>query len=546
MKPYGTQIYNVTAALPYANGPIHIGHLAGVYLPADIYARYLRLRGHKVLFISGSDEGGVAILLQARKKGITPHMIIDKYHQENKVAFKKFGISFDAFERTSSPLHHKVAKEFFTALHKKGVFYTKSEKQLYDAVEKTFLADRYVQGTCPYCKFQEAYGDQCESCGKDLSPQELLNPRSKISNTKPMLKKTTHWYFPLEKYESWLQAWIQNKAKTWKNNVRAQCKAWLVQGLKSRAITRDLNWGVPLPLKQAPDKVLYVWFEALIGYISATQAWAKRTKQDWRTFWQSPKTQLVQFIGKDNIVFHCLLFPSMLQAHGGYILPTFVCSHEFMNLESRKISTSRNHAVWLQNYLQDYPGKEDVLRYVLAANMPETKDSNFHWDEFKKRNNQELVSTLSNFVYRVLVLLKKHFHSQVPQPDTLLTEDRQIMHTMPQIVSKIGHAIENFKFKQGLEHMIKIARIGNKYLADMAPWHLINKDKKRTGTILYIAAQLLGHIALYAQPYLPFTTKKLAQILNIKKNTWDDNYIFEHIPVGTTIQPPHMLFRVLD
>lgn len=481
-------------------------------------------------------------MLQARKQGVVPQEVVDKFHKENKEVFARFGISFDAFERTSSALHHEVARDFFKNLYDKGLFRTIESEQFYDEVEKTFLADRYLQGTCSHCGFEEAYGDQCEACGRDLSPEELKHPISKLSGTIPVRKRTRHWYLPMNEYAEFLAGWLSTK-KDWKPNVYGQCMSWLSQGLQPRAMTRDLDWGVAVPLAEAKGKVLYVWFEAPIGYISATQEWAKREGVDWRVFWQDEKTRLVHFIGKDNIVFHCLLFPSMLKAHGGYILPHYVCGNEFMNLESRKISTSRGHAVWLKDYLVEYPGKEDVLRYVLCANLPETKDSNFRWDDFKDRNNQELVATLGNFVNRVFVLVHKYLNGRVPVPGDFSEVDRATMECIAGLPLQIGTCVESFKFKKGLECVMEFARVGNKYLADTAPWHMMGENKEGASTVLYVAMQIIGHIALYGLPYLPFTAEKLQGMLGFASSVWDDAYVFEKVKPGMLVADPVLIFE---
>lgn len=454
--------YTITAALPYANGPIHIGHFAGVYLPADIYARHQRRKGHQVLFVSGSDEGGAAITLQAHKANITPKALVDKYHHLNKKVLDDFAISFDIFSRTSNPHHHQVSAGFFKKLHDAGCFTQATHDQYYDPTLQIFLADRYLKGECPHCHFKEAYGDQCEACGSTLSPQELLNVRSTISGATLIKKETTHWYLPLQDYEDFLKKWILEEHTEWKINVYGQCKSWLQSGLRARAITRDLDWGVKLPLSQSDGKVLYVWFEAPIGYISASQEWAQKEKKDWKQFWQDPNTKLIHFLGKDNIVFHALIFPSMLKAHGDYILPTTVCGNEFMNLEGKKISTSRNHAIWLHEYLANNPGQEDVLRYVLTANMPETKDSDFTWDDFYAKNNNELVAILGNFVHRILTLTHKYFNGKVPSQGQPTTAEENLQKKYTQLAQHISDDIENFKFRSALQHWMDIARLGNK------------------------------------------------------------------------------------
>ncbi|MEM9569580.1 MAG: methionine--tRNA ligase [Bacteroidota bacterium] len=543
MGTYHTQTFTITAALPYANGPIHIGHLAGAYLPADIYARYMRLRGHKVLFVCGSDEGGVAILLRAKKEGISPQEIIDHYHHQNKKDFSALGISFDVFDRTSNPLHHKEAAAFFTKLYQDKKLEIATEEQLYDNVAKLFLADRYLQGECPYCHFKEAYGDQCESCGNTLSPTELIAPRSKLSGAPLVRKKTTHWYFPLQNYAAWLKQWMVDNNTSWKSNVYGQCQSWLEAGLRRRSITRDLAWGIPVPLAAAKGKVLYVWFEAPIGYISATKVWAKAHQKDWRTFWQDEKTQLVHFIGKDNIVFHAIIFPAMLKAHGGYILPRHVVANEFMNLEGQKLSTSRNHAVWLKDYLATYPEKEDVLRYILCAQAPETKDSNFRWEDYQTLNNQELVGIVGNFAHRLGIFTAKYFQSKIPQPSNFLPIDKAIIAQISALPAQIGHAIENYKFKKGLAHLITFARLGNKYLADTAPWKKIKENPTRVSTILYICLQILAHFGFYGRPFLPFTSEKISKIFGCTFGTWDDAYQFEKVPAGQPLSFGEMLFE---
>ncbi len=541
--------YTVTAALPYANGPIHIGHLAGVYLPADIYVRYLRSCGKRVLFISGSDEHGVPVTIQAQREGTTPQQVVDKYHALNAQALADFGISFDVFSRTSSALHHQVASAFFNTLHDQGCLTVQDTEQYYDPEHKQFLADRYIRGTCPRCGYAEAYGDQCESCGTTLSPEELLAPRSALSGAVLQRKKTRHWYLPLDQHEGWLREWILEGHPAWKTNVYGQCQSWLDQGLQPRAVTRDLAWGVPVPLPEASNKVLYVWFDAPIGYISATQEWAAARGEDWKPFWQGPTTQLVHFVGKDNIVFHCIIFPAMLRAHGGFILPTNVPANEFMNLAGQKISTSRNWAVWLHEYLAEFPGQQDVLRYVLCANAPENKDSDFSWQDFQARNNNELVAILGNFVHRTLVLVHKYFEDIVPACGPLTATDKQLVAHMQQLPTQMGRTIEQFKFKEALQQGIDLARVGNKYLADTEPWHLIKTDRPRVGTILYAALQLAANLFILLEPFLPLTSQRLRQLLAQDSSTppgatqWAKAGGMALVQPGTALQKPALLFE---
>lgn len=535
--------YTITAALPYANGPIHIGHLAGVYIPADIYARYLRSRNHRVLFISGSDEHGVPITLRAQQEGITPQQIVDKYHSLNKQALQELGISFDIFSRTSSKLHHQTASAFFTTLHQQGILEIHKTEQYYDQDHQQFLADRYIRGTCPRCSHPEAYGDQCESCGATLSPEILVNPRSALSGNKPVLRPTKHWYLPLNKYEAWLRQWILAEHPNWKANVYGQCKAWLEQGLQPRAVTRDLAWGVPVPLPEAANKVLYVWFDAPIGYISATQEWAAAHGQAWETFWKDPQTKLIHFVGKDNIVFHCIIFPVMLQAHGGFILPEHIPANEFLNLAGEKISTSQNRAVWLHEYLTDFPDKQDVLRYVLCVNAPENKDGDFTWRDFQAKNNNELVATLGNFVNRTLVLVHKYFGGTVPARTTLTNIDRLVIAQIQQAPEQIGQAIEHFKFKEAIQGWMELARMGNKYLADTAPWHLAKSNKEQMQTVLNIALQLIANIAILGEPLLPFTSQKLCAMLSLGALSWDEAGNIDLLQPASLVQAPVLLFE---
>ena len=539
--------YTITAALPYVNGPIHIGHLAGVYVPADIYVRYLRSKQRDVAFVCGSDEHGVAITMKARKDGVTPREIVDKYHAIIKNSFQDFGISFDIYHRTSSPTHHQTAADIFKKLYDEGKFEEIDSKQYFDAKHKEFLADRYIIGTCPNCGYQEAYGDQCESCGSSLSPSELIDPRSTLSGEKPELKKTKHWYLPLNDYEQWLNEWIvKGHKKDWKNNVYGQCKSWIDNGLKPRAVTRDLNWGIPVPISEAEGKVLYVWFDAPIGYISATIDWAKEAGKNWEDYWKSEDTKLVHFIGKDNIVFHCIIFPVILKAHGSYIMPDNVPANEFLNLESNKISTSRNWAVWLHQYLKELPGKEDVLRYVLCANAPETKDSDFTWKDFQARNNSELVAILGNFINRALVLAHKYFDGKLPEKGEYLDIDNHLVKDIEAIKAKIETSLEEYKFREALSSYMDIARAGNKYLADTEPWHLIKTNRDRVATILNLSLQVVANLYVLGDPFLPFTMKKLGNLLNLDGLKWDSAVSFSLLKVGNPINEPSLLFEKIE
>ncbi|MFP3860676.1 MAG: methionine--tRNA ligase [Bacteroidales bacterium] len=542
-----TKRYLITAALPYANGPLHIGHIAGAYLPADIYVRYLRLKGKEVAFICGSDEHGVPITLRARKEGVSPQEIVDKFHQINKEGFQQLGIEFDIYHRTSDDLHHKTASDFFLNLYEKGEFIEKEEEQFYDEKEKQYLADRYIIGTCPKCNYENAYGDQCEQCGASLSPKELINPKSVLSGNEPVRKKTKHWYLPLDKYqEEWLEEWIDSHKDDWKANVYGQCKSWLTQGLQPRAVTRDLEWGVPVPLKDAEGKVLYVWFDAPIGYISATKAWAEEKGKDWELFWKDKETRLIHFIGKDNIVFHCLIFPSMLKAHGEYILPDNVPANEFLNLEGQKLSTSRNWAVWVNEFIKDFPGKVDVLRYSLSANFPEQKDNDFTWKDFQSRNNNELVAVMGNFVNRALVLTKKYFDKKVPECGELNEYDKEIQEKAAQIKLDLENRIENFKFREAVKIAMDMARLGNKYLADTEPWNLYDSDPQRVETIMNISLQITASIAIVIEPFLPFTAEKLRDFLNIGKLNWDLAGQPEILKPGHEIKKPKHLFQKIE
>ncbi len=534
--------YLVTSALPYANGPVHIGHLAGVYIPSDIYTRYMRLRGRDVIHICGSDEHGVPITIKAKKEGITPQQVVDRYHEIIKNAFKGLGIEFDIYSRTSSDMHTVTASEFFRKLYEQGKFVEQTSEQYFDEEAKMFLADRYITGTCPKCGNERAYGDQCEACGSTLSPDELIEPHSALSGSVPVKKATTHWYLPLNDYEQMLREWILEGHKEWKSNVYGQCKSWLDGGLQPRAVSRDLDWGIPVPVEGAEGKVLYVWFDAPIGYISAT----KELTADWEKYWKSEDTKLVHFIGKDNIVFHCIVFPSMLKAHGDYILPENVPSNEFLNLEGDKISTSRNWAVWLHEYLEDMPGKEDVLRYVLCANAPETKDNDFTWKDYQARNNNELVAVLGNFVNRALVLTQKYYGGVVPACGELTVYDRETIAELSTIKSSLENNIENYRFREALKDAMNFARIGNKYLADSEPWKVVKTDAERVKTILNIALQITANIATAIEPFMPFSATKILNMLNINKLGWNTLGSMDVIEAGHTIGTPSLLFEKIE
>lgn len=549
--------FTVTSALPYANGPLHVGHLAGVYVPADIYVRYLRSKGEDVLFIGGSDEHGVPITIKAKQEGISPQQIVDKYHNIIKKSFKEFGISFDIYSRTSDKIHHETASEFFTTLFDKGEFVVKTSEQLYDEEQKQFLADRYVTGTCPHCNNDKAYGDQCEKCGTSLNATDLINPKSVLSGNIPVLKETKHWYLPLDKYESWLRKWILEEHKEWKTNVYGQCKSWLDQGLQPRAVTRDLDWGVKVPLKEAEGKVLYVWFDAPIGYISATKEWEKKMNSefriqnsekhvDWEAYWKDKDTRLIHFIGKDNIVFHCIVFPAMLHAEGSYLVPDNVPANEFLNLEGDKISTSRNWAVWLHEYLEDFPGKQDVLRYVLCSNTPETKDNDFTWRDFQLKNNSELVAILGNFVNRTLILTHKFFNGEIPPLSDLKDFDKETISEITKVPGKISSCLENFRFREALAEIMNLARLGNKYLADSEPWKLINTNPERVKTILNISLQICANLSIIMEPFLPFTSEKLGEMLNFPKLKWNDAGKNDLIKAGFRIGKAELLFEKIE
>lgn len=532
----------VTSALPYANGPVHIGHLAGVYVPADIYVRYLRLKGEDVLFIGGSDEHGVPITLKARNEGVTPQDIVDKYHTIIKKSFKEFGISFDIYSRTSNKIHHETASGFFRTLYDKGEFIEKETEQYYDQEAGQFLADRYITGTCPHCNKDGAYGDQCESCGTSLNATDLINPKSTISGSVPTLKATKHWYLPLDKHEPFLRKWILEDHKEWKSNVYGQCKSWIDLGLQPRAVSRDLNWGVPIPVEGAEGKVLYVWFDAPIGYISAT----RELTPDWEKYWKDPETRLLHFIGKDNIVFHCIVFPSMLKAEGSYNLPDNVPANEFLNLEGDKISTSRNWAVWLHEYLQDFKDKQDVLRYVLTSNAPETKDNDFTWKDFQSRNNNELVAIYGNFVNRTLVLTHKYYDGIVPAPESFNSFDNETLDAIKGIVDKCEDAIKNFKFREAVKEAMNLARLGNKYLADTEPWKLIKTDADRVKTIIYISLQITANLSLVMEPFLPFTSVKLRAMINLHEPNWELCGLKEILKPGHVINKAELMFQLIE
>jgi len=543
----------ITTALPYANGPIHIGHLAGVYVPADIYARYLRLKNEDVLLIGGSDEHGVPITLKAKNEGVTPQDVVDKFHKIIKESFQKFGISFDVYSRTSSKIHHETASEIFRKLYDTGKLIEKTSEQYYDEENKQFLADRYITGTCPKCGFERAYGDQCESCGTALSPTELINPVSMISGNQPVLKETKHWYMPLDQYEPWLREWILEGHKEWKPNVYGQCKSWIDSGLLPRAVTRDLDWGIPVPVEGAEGKVLYVWFDAPIGYISATKELfnslspsGKDEEGLWEKYWKDPETRMLHFIGKDNIVFHCIIFPVVLKAEGTYNLPENVPANEFLNLENDKISTSRNWAVWLHEYLDEFPGKEDVLKYVLTANAPETKDNDFTWKDFQTRNNNELVAILGNFVNRALVLTHKYFDGKVPELGVLTEYDKQTLASISVIKADVEKSLDTFRIREALKNAMDLARLGNKYLADEEPWKVIKTDVERVKTILNISLQITANLTICLEPFLPFSMNKLRGFLNLGRLDWDKLGEQNLLTSGHQLNTPELLFEKIE
>ena len=533
----------VTTALPYANGPVHIGHLAGVYVPADIYVRYLRLKGEEVLFIGGSDEHGVPITIKSKKEGVTPQDIVDRYHGIIKKSFEELGISFDIYSRTTSKIHYETAAEYFKNLYEKGEFVEKTSEQYYDEEAGQFLADRYITGTCPHCKNPNAYGDQCEACGTSLSPLDLIDPKSAISGSKPVLRETKHWYLPLDKHEEWLRQWILEDHKEWKTNVYGQCKSWIDMGLQPRAVSRDLDWGVPVPVEGADGQVLYVWFDAPIGYISNTK---ELLPNDWEKWWKDQSTRMLHFIGKDNIVFHCIVFPAMLKADGSYILPDNVPANEFLNLEGDKISTSRNWAVWLHEYLVEFPGKQDVLRYVLTANAPETKDNDFTWKDFQTRNNSELVAIFGNFINRALVLTHKYFDGVVPALGELTDYDRETLKEFADVKADVEAYLDNFRFRDAQKEAMNLARIGNKYLADTEPWKLAKTDMERTATILHIGLQIAANLAIAFEPFLPFSAKKLRDMLGMESFAWNDLGSIELLKEGAKLGETQLLFDKIE
>lgn len=540
----------VTAALPYANGPIHIGHLAGVYIPSDIYARYLRLRGEEVLFICGSDEHGVPVAIKARQDGKSVQDVVDHYHNLIKNSFENFGISFDYYGRTSSDLHHKTASDFFKELYEEGIFEEKITEQLYDEKVNQFLADRFVVGICPNCNSDGCYGDQCESCGASHDVRDIINPKSTLTGTIPTLKETKHWFLPLNKYQKWLEEWHSTHKGIWRNNVYGQVKGWLDEGLKARAVTRDLDWGVPVPIEDAKGKVLYVWFDAPIGYISATKEWAKQNNKNWELYWKDSDTDLIHFIGKDNIVFHTIIFPVMLKAQGEYILPRQVPANEFLKLEGKKLSTSKNWAVWLHEYLEAFPDQQDTLRYVLTINAPESKDNDFTWSSFQSHHNNELVAIYGNFINRTLVLIQKYYDGRVPQKGNLKEQDKKIFSVFERSVEKIAVLVEKFKFREAITELINIARLGNKYLADEEPWKLIKENPDRTSTILYLAVQLVAGLTIVSEPFLPYTTRKLERFLNLENSTknWDTllKNSMNQIASNEILPKPSLLFSKIE
>lgn len=538
--------YTVTTALPYANGPVHIGHLAGVYIPADTYVRYLRMKGEEVLFVGGSDEHGVPITIKAEKEGCTPQDIVDRYHGIIKKSFEELGISYDIYSRTSSKTHHETAAAFFKKLYEDGKFIERETEQFFDPERNKFLSDRYIIGTCPKCGNDHAYGDQCEKCGSSMSPEELINPHSALSGAKLVKKSTKHWYLPLNQYEAWLREWIIEGHKEWKPNVYGQVKSWLDNGLQPRAVTRDLDWGVPVPLKEADGKVLYVWFDAPIGYISNTIEHCAEKGTDWKKWWKDEDTKLVHFIGKDNIVFHCIIFPCMLKAYGDYIVPENVPANEFLNLENDKISTSRNWAVWLHEYLEEFPGKQDVLRYVLTANAPETKDNNFTWKDYQDRNNNELLAIFGNFVNRTLVLTHKYFEGKVPAMANLNEKDNAAIEEMNQYPEKIGHLLDTYKFREALSELMNLARLGNRYLTENEPWKQFKTDPERVKTVLAVSLQIVAKLAILSEPFLPFSAKKLQAMIGLKVEGWNQAKETALLPEGSQIGEVELLFTKVE
>ena len=546
--------YTVTSALPYANGPLHIGHISGAYLPADIYVRYLKGKGHDVAFICGSDEHGAAITLQAKKENISPQEIVDKFHDLNKKSFEKFGINFSIYHRTSSKLHHETAQEIFSGLEKENIFTKKTTDQFYDTQHNQFLADRYIFGECPKCGYEHAYGDQCEKCGSALNPEELINPKSTLSGNTPILKETTHWYLPMNQHEEWLRTWVEkgeldgekhHDPKLWRSQVLGQCKSWINSGLKERAMTRDLDWGVRVPIEDNEKKVLYVWLDAPIGYISATKKWAKENNKDWRDFWKNEETELVHFIGKDNIVFHCIIFPIILKCSKNYILPTNVPANEFLNLEGKKLSTSRDWAIWLHEFIVDFPNQEDSLRYALCATAPENKDTDFTWSDFQARNNNELVAIFGNFINRVVVLTNKYWNGTVPKCNSISSNDMELIEEIKTYPDMIGKSIEKFRFKQALNELMNLARVGNKYLAENEPWKLFKEDHQRTETIMNISLQIAASLAILSEPFMPFTSNKLKNLLNIDNCSWNDAGK-QIIKNNHQVNPPVHLFHKIE
>ena len=533
----------VTSALPYANGPVHIGHLAGVYIPADIYVRYLRLKGEEVLFVGGSDEHGVPITIKAKKEGVTPQDIVDRYHGIIKKSFEDFGITFDIYSRTTSQTHKELASEIFKTIEDKGGFVEKTSEQYFDEAAQQFLADRYITGKCPHCGNENAYGDQCEACGTSLSPTDLINPKSAISGSAPVMRETKHWYLPLDQHEAWLRQWILEDHKEWKPNVYGQCKSWLDMGLQPRAVSRDLDWGIPVPVPGAEGKVLYVWFDAPIGYISNTK---ELLPDSWEKWWKDPETRLLHFIGKDNIVFHCIVFPAMLKAEGSYILPDNVPANEFLNLEGDKISTSRNWAVWLHEYLVDFPGKQDVLRYVLTANAPETKDNDFTWNDFQARNNNELVAIFGNFINRAMVLTQKYYDGKVPALGVLTDYDKQTLEEFVNVKAEVEKLLNNFRFRDAQKEAMTLARIGNKYLADTEPWKVAKIDMNRVATIMHLSLQIAANLAIAFEPFLPFTSKKLRTMLGMKSFSWNDLGKIDLLVAGSQLETPELLFEKIE
>ncbi|MCW5517793.1 methionine--tRNA ligase [Muriicola sp. Z0-33] len=548
-SPKNPARYTITAALPYTNGPLHIGHLAGVYVPADIYTRYLRLTGKDVVFVCGSDEHGVAIPMKAKKEGVSPKELIDKYHGIIKKSFQEFGITFDNYSRTSAAVHHKTASDFFVKMYEQDDFLEETTAQLYDEEAQQFLADRFVTGTCPVCGNEEAYGDQCENCGSSLNATDLINPKSTISGAVPSMRETKHWFLPLDKYENFLKEWIlEGHKQDWKPNVYGQCKSWIDDGLKPRAVTRDLDWGIPVPVKNAEGKVLYVWFDAPIGYISSTKEWAEREGKNWEPYWKSQDTKLLHFIGKDNIVFHCIIFPCMLKAHGEFVLPENVPANEFLNLEGNKLSTSKNWAVWLHEYLEEFPDMQDVLRYTLTANAPETKDNDFTWKDFQARNNNELVAIFGNFINRVVVLTNKYYNGVVQEPIDFTESDNETLSDLHKYPERISSSLERYRFREAGQEVMNLARLGNKYLADEEPWKVIKEDEQRVKTIMYVAQQIAAGLAILSEPFLPFTAAKLRQMLNLSSDTkWTDVQSKEQLLLaGHQIGAAQLLFRKIE